>query len=159
MCSCVLSVVSRSVCVFVLSLTGVSVSAGVLLCANVLTVRYQSVKGVASTGVYRSCSSARYRRLTAQSTSFGVFVSCLWSDISLCQREMDNIPSTGSVRWGCAVWVDFPHRFLVHLQMCLFFSLVTPAGKGAMCSVFNILQLHLQKSVNKQMIYKVIWIL
>lgn len=33
--------------------------------------------------------------------------------------------------------------------MCLFFSLVTPAGKGATCSVFNILQLHLQKSVNK----------
>lgn len=65
------------VCVFVLSLTEVSVSAGVQLSANVLTVRYQSVKGVASMGIYRSCSSARYRRLTAQSTRFGVFVSCL----------------------------------------------------------------------------------
>lgn len=110
---CSRSLAEVCVCAFVLSLTGVSVSAGVQLCANVLTVRYQSVKGVVSMRIYRSCSSARYRRLTAQSTSFGVFVSCLWSDISLCQQEMDNIPSTGSVRWSCAVWVDFPHRFLI----------------------------------------------
>lgn len=110
---CSRSLAEVCVCAFVLSLTGVSVSAGVQLCANVLTVRYQSVKGVASMRIYRSSSSARYRRLTAQSMSFGVFVSCLWSDISLCQQEMDNIPSTGSVRWSCAVWVDFPHRFLI----------------------------------------------
>lgn len=56
---CSRSLAEACVCVFVLSLTGVSVSAGVQLCANVLTVRYQSVKGVASMRIYRSCSSAR----------------------------------------------------------------------------------------------------